>query len=128
MNGIILDGRLLLAREALDELGEYAGKEKDWLNILWGEFLENSHLMQEFMYYVDHHSFSDRFDCCGYHMTDLYVFQMSRYNLTHDTGKNTEECNKEKIALESFHAMASMVKNPDKFLAKLFEGPGKDRY
>ena len=128
MSGIILDGRLLLALSALEELGAYAGREKPWLDALWAELVAEPGLMKEFMYYVDHHTFEDKFDCMGYKMTDLYVFQMSRYNLIRDIGKNTENCNKEFLALGAFHDMACMIKEPDKYVKKLSDGPGMDRY
>lgn len=127
MSGIILDSRLIMALEALQEIGEYAGREKEWLDILWQELIEEPGLMKEFMYYVDHHSFADEFACEGYHLTDLYVFQMSRYNLIRDSGKNTEGCNKEFLALGAFHDMACMIKSPEKYVKKLSDGPGMDR-
>lgn len=125
--GIVLDARCLLAMEALNEIGAFAGRDKEWLDILWQELLGEPALLKEFMYYVDHHTFSDEFRCEGYAMTDLYVFQMSRYNLIRDTGKNTAGCNKEYLALGAFHDMACMIKNPLKYVNKLSGGPGMDR-
>ena len=126
-NNIILDGRLLLAMEAFNTLGEYSGREKAWLDKLWEELLEEPSLMKEFMYYVDNHTFSDERLCEGYGMTDMYVFQMSRYNLIRDIGKNTESCNKESMVLGAFHDMYCMLKEPAKYVKKLSEGPGMDR-
>ncbi len=127
MSGIILDGRYILAREALDRLGAYAGMETAWLDKLWAELVAVPELFQEFIYYVDHHGFADKMDCCGYRLTDLYVFRMSKYNLIHDIGKNTESCNKESLVLETFYTMACMLKNPDKYIAKLLGVRGEDR-
>ena len=124
---IILDGRQILALEAFQSIGEYAGRPQEWLNTLWQELVEEPILMKEFMYYVDHHTFSDENLCRGYGLTDLYVFQMSRYNLIRDIGKNTESCNKESMVLGAFHDMALMMKNPDLYVKKLSEGPGMDR-
>lgn len=128
MSGIILDGRRILALEALEELGEYAGREKPWIERLWQELLEEEGLMKEFMYYVDHHSFLDELVCCGYSLTDMYVFQMSRYNLIRDIGKNRENCNKEFLALGAFLDMACLLKDPGEYVKKLSDGPGMDRY
>lgn len=128
MNNIIVDGRRILALEAFYKLGEYAGRDKEWLDVLWSELLEKDELMDEFMFYIDNHNFKDEFNVCGYHMTDLYVFQMSRYNLIRDIGKNTESCNKEFLVLGAFHDMACMIKNPDAYIKKLSNGPGMDRY
>lgn len=126
--GIVLDARKLLAWEYFGKLGEFSGREKDWLDMLWAELLEEPKLMKEFMYYADHHTFSDEHLCRGYGMTDLYVFQMSRYNLIRDIGKNTASCNKEFLVLGAFHDMACMLKDPEKYVKKLSDGPGMDRY
>ncbi len=127
MSNIIMDGRYLLALDALTRIGEYAGRDPEWIAVLWQELMEEPALMKEFMYYVDHHNFEDRFNCHGYCMTDLYVFQMSRYNLIRDSGKNGAGCNKESMVLGAFHDMACMIKEPEKYLRKLSEGPGMDR-
>lgn len=124
---ILLDARKILAFEGFYALGEYAGRDKEWLDMLWAELLEEPSLMKEFIYYLDNHNFSDESLCCGYGMTDLYVFQMSRYNLIRDIGKNTAGCNKESMVLGAFHDMACMLKNPEKYLRKLSDGPGMDR-
>lgn len=127
MSGIILDGRYIKALEVLEALGEYAGRDKEWLSKLWEELLEEPGLMKEFMYYIDHHEFEDKFDCRGFYMTDLYVFQMSRYNLIRDIGKNETSCNKEYMVLGAFHDMYCMIQEPEKYVKKLSEGPGMDR-
>lgn len=125
--GVILDARRILAFEGFYDLGEYAGRDKEWLDNLWSELIESPLLMKEFMYYLDHHNFSGEAICEGYGMTDLYVFQMSRYNLIRDIGKNTESCNKESMVLGAFHDMACMLKEPAKYVKKLSDGPGMDR-
>jgi len=125
--GIILDARRILAMEALEDLGAYAGREKAWLDDLWQELIQQPALMKEFMYYIDHHTFLDEFRILGYAMTDLYVFQMSRYNLIRDAGKNGPQCNKEFLALGAFADMAAMIKEPEKYEKKLSNGTGMDR-
>lgn len=125
--GIILDGRRIKAYEGFYALGEYAGRSSEWLDELWGLLVSNEELMTEFMYYLDNHALSDKYNCQGYTLTDLYVFQMSRYNLIRDIGKNTEACNKESMVLGAFMDMALMVKNPEKYIRRFSEDPGMDR-
>jgi len=125
--GIILDGRKIKAYEGFYALGEYAGRDMKWLDELWTMLVENGDLMDEFMFYLDNHSLSDNFKCKGYTLTDMYVFQMSRYNLIRDIGKNTEACNKESMVLGAFMDMALMIKNPDKYIRRFSEDPGMDR-
>lgn len=125
--GIILDGRKIKAYEGFYALGEYAGRDMKWLDELWTMLVENGDLMDEFMFYLDNRSLSDNFKCKGYTLTDMYVFQMSRYNLIRDIGKNTEACNKESMVLGAFMDMALMIKNPDKYIRRFSEDPGMDR-
>ena len=127
MNGIVYDARRIMAYESFLMLGEYADKDKDFLDALWGEFLQNDGLMDEFMYYIDHHTLKDEVKCRGYSLTDLYVFQMSRYNLIRDIGKNTECCNKEAMVLNAFQTMANMLKDPETYVRRLLEDKGMDK-
>ena len=83
-------------------------------------------LMEEFMYYVDHHTFSANKLCRGYDMSDLYVYQMTKFNMSIDIGKNPESCNKEYLALGAFHDMYGMLQDPDEYIKKLSSGLGMD--
>jgi hypothetical protein len=128
MNGILYDARKIKSYEALQILGEYAGKEPGWLDGLWAGLLADEGQMKEFLYYLEHHTFCDEDRCCGYGLTDLYVWQMDRYNLIGDIGKNTECCNKEAMVLNAFLTMQRMKKEPDVYLRRLSAGEGMDRY
>lgn len=127
MNGIVYDARKVKAYEGLMALGEYAGKDTGWLEELWEGFIFDEALMKEFMYYLDHHTFSDEDTCRGYGLTDLYVWQMDRYNLIRDIGKNTSVCNKEAMVLNAFRTMQLMKKDPDTYLRRLTKGEGMDQ-
>lgn len=127
MSGIVYDARRIKAFEGLMALGDYAGKNGAWLDGLWAEMVADEALMKEFMYYLDHHTFLDELQCRGYALTDLYVWQMDRYNLIRDIGKNTVACNKEAMALGAFRTMADMQKNPDAYLRRLTSGEGMDQ-
>ncbi len=108
-------------------LGEYAGKEERWVSELWEALVLDEELMKEFMYYLDHHTLLDQVKCRGYALTDLYVWQMDRYNLIRDIGKNTSCCNKEAMVLNAFWAMVEMKKDPDTYVKRLTEGRGMDQ-
>lgn len=123
---IILDARQILALEAYEKIGEYAGYNREWLDVLWAELILEPVLMKEFMYYVDHHTFSGEKLCQGYDMSDMYVYQITKYNMSIDIGKNPESCNKEYLALGAFHDMYEMLQAPDKFIKKLNAGMGMD--
>jgi hypothetical protein len=126
MNGIVYDSRRIRAYEGFYALGEYAGKDSDWLDKLWQELVMDNGLMKEFMYYLDHHTLLDEVKCRGYSLADLYVWQMDRYNLVRDIGKNTSCCNKEAMVLNSFRTMLDMQKDPDTYVKRLTEGRGMD--
>lgn len=127
MNGIVYDARRIRAYEGFLVLGDYAGKDKEWLDKLWEELVMDEGLMSEFMYYLDHHTLKDEVKCRGYALTDLYVWQMNRYNLIRDIGKNTSCCNKEAMVLGAFRTMLDMQKDPDTYVRRLTEGRGMDQ-
>lgn len=127
MGGIVYDARRIRAYEGLLALGEYTGKSAEWLDELWGKLILDDGLMKEFMFYLDHHAFCDEVKCRGYGLTDLYVWQMDRYNLIRDSGKNTEACNKEAMVLNAFHTMIEMKKDPDDYIRRLTAGQGMDQ-
>lgn len=127
MSGIVFDNRRVKAYEGLVELGEYTGKTSEWIDSLWEELVLDSGLMKEFMYYIDNHKLLDEIKCEGYGLTDLYVWQMDRYNLIREVGKNTEMCNKETMVLNAFKTMADMKKDPEKYIKRFTSGQGMDK-
>lgn len=127
MAQIILGTEKLRAYRGLSMLCEYAGRSGEWCNELWLAILTDYELYEEFLYYLEHHCFADRMKIAGYSLTDLYVWQMGQDNLFRDTGKNTADCNKEKMVLQAFWTMAQMRKEPSRYERKLTEGPGMDK-
>ena len=92
-----------------------------------GRILSRKQVYRELVYYIAHHTFSDQLKVCGYGLCDLYVWQMNRYNLIKDTGKNPRTCNKEKMAMQAFETLVALIKNPQENLKKLEYGQGTDR-
>lgn len=127
MSGILYDARKIMAYEGMKHLGEYAGKSEDFVESLWAELVLDEELMREFMYYLDHHTLLDQAKCRGYALTDLYVWQMDRYNLVREIGKNTAGCNKEAMVLNAFRTMIDMKRDPDSYVEKLTRGTGMDQ-
>ena len=126
MSQIIYDTEKIKAYEGLKMLCEYTGKPESWCNELWLAMLTDYELYREFIYFLEHHSFADHMKVSGYSLTDFYVWQLERYNLTRDIGKNPESCNKEEMVLQAFQTMAAMKKDPDYYIRKLDEGSGMD--
>ncbi len=127
MASVIFDSTKLKVYESLGVLCRFAGESQEWCDALWGEFLLDSELYGELLYYMKHHTFHDKMNCCGYTLVDLYVWQMERYNLMHDSGKNTKECSKVGMVLRTFAFMAQMKKNPEEYVRRLEEGRGNDK-
>lgn len=127
MTDIVYGTERVRAYDGLARLCEYAGRDSAWCDALWQEMLLDRELYQEFVYYLENHMPADRMKVQGYSLTDLYVWQMERYNLRRDTGKNTESCNKEEMILMALWMMAELKKCPETYLRKLDEGAGMDR-
>ncbi|MGN0346082.1 MAG: hypothetical protein ACI4DU_02235 [Lachnospiraceae bacterium] len=126
--GIIYDARRLKAYEALNCLCDLTGKNETFQNKLWEGLLSNEALMAEFMYYLDHHRLLDEYKSHGYSLTDLYVWQLDKYNLIRDIGKNTAACNKETIVLNAFEAMLDLENNPETYIKHMTDGRSQDRF
>ena len=128
MASIIYDARRIKAYERLQELGAYAQKEQEFIDSVWDGLITDEELMNEFMYYLDHHAILDQVKCAGYGLTDLYVWHIGLYNLHREIGKNPMECNKEGIVLEAFLSMINMKKNPEEYVRRLSIDEGMDRF
>ncbi len=127
MRGILYDATKIKVCEAFYEICDYAELTRDWADGLWPDILSNGQLYREFIYYIEHHTFLDEMKVCGYSLCDLYVWQMNRYNLIKDTGKNSRTCNKEKMAIQAFGTMAELLKNPEEYRKRLDYGQGTDK-
>ena len=125
--GILYDARKLKALDFLNDLCAYAGKDGDFANELWSEFLADEELYREFVYYADNHTFLDGLKVRGYSMSDLYVWQMDKYNIVRELGKNPTACNKETLVLNAFLEFSRMMKDPEEYVKRIESGKGNDR-
>ncbi len=130
---MIMSGNIIIATSKIKaceffyELCDFCGYDRKWSDALWGDIVLDEDIYAEFLYYAQNHTLKDSFSICGYSLTDLYVFQMDKYNLIREIGKNTAECNKERMVLNAFRMMIDMRKDPEPFLRRLEEGRGEDR-
>lgn len=127
MQGIVYDASRVKICEAFYQICDYAEFDRAWADELWLDVLTSKPVMEELIYYIENHTFLDKFKVLGYSMCDLYVWQMSRYNLIQDTGKNSGTCNKERMVMKSFRTMIDMVKEPEIYRKRLERGEGMDR-
>ena len=122
MGGIIYDARRIKAYEYLQELGKLTGKSQDFIDELWRMILQNGDLMEEYMYYIDHHTFLDEIKIEGYGLSDIYMWLIRRFNLMIDYGKNEADCNKEALVLDTFWHMGQMKVHPVEYRKRLEDG------
>ncbi len=127
MSSIVYGTEKIRAYDGLVRLCEYAGMDSRWCDGLWQEMLQDAGLYAEFVYYLEHHAPADRMKVEGYSLTDLYVWQMEKYNLRRDSGKNTESCNKEEMILQALWTMARMKREPENYIKSLNAGTGMDK-
>ncbi len=127
MAGVIVDTGKIKVYENLRYLCEFARLDLDFCNALWEDIATDKLLYKELLYYMEHHTFLDEVKQEGYSLSDVYVWQMNRFNLFHDEGKNSFQCNKERMVLKAFRTMIDMRFKPDEYVRKFKEGPGMDR-
>lgn len=127
MPGIIYDATKIKVCQAFYEICDYAELNRAWSDELWKDIILCPQIYEELVYYIEHHTFLNKVKVCGYSMCDSYVWQISRYNLISDIGKNSNTCNKEKMAMQAFRTFIDFMADPEKG-RKLFEdGQGMDR-
>ena len=124
---IIIATSKIKAFETFCALCRQNGYEDAWIDALWGDIITDESIYEELAYYILHNTFKDSFDVCGYSLSDLYVFQMDKYNLIREIGKNPPECNKERMVLNAFRMMIDMKSDPETYVKRLEEGKGEDR-
>ena len=124
---IIIATSKIKACELFYELCEYCGYEKPWIDKLWGDVIRDDEMFAELAFYLTNHTLRDGISVEGYSLTDLYVFQMDKYNLIREIGKNPPECNKQRMVLNAFRMMVDMKADPETYIKRLEEGRGEDR-
>jgi hypothetical protein len=127
LQGRVYDASKIKVCQGCYAICEYAEFEKEWTDRLWADIISNGDIYEEFVYYIEHHTFMDRLKIGGYSLSDLYVFQMDKYNLISEVGKNPVTCNKERMVMKAFRMLADMKKEPERYVKWLEEGRGEDR-
>lgn len=127
MPGILYDASKIKVCQAFYEICTYAELDRGWTDELWKDIMLHQQIYEELVYYIEHHTFLNKVKVCGYSMCDLYVWQMSRYNLIRDTGKNSKTCNKEKMAMQAFRTLIDFMADPEKGRKRFESGQGMDR-
>lgn len=128
MSNIIYNAGKVKEYENLMAICEFAGESRAWGENLWADLLQNPDVYEEYLHYMIYHTLLGKVSVEGYNVLDLYVWQMELSNLRQDTGKNTADCNKDKLVLHALKTLLDMKMNPEEYLKKLNEGRGLDKY
>ena len=123
---IIISTSKLKVCEGFYDLVDYAGLSREFGDGLWTELLLDPEIYEEFVFYLSHHTFMDAVKIAGYSLSDLYVWQMDKYNLIREIGKNPTTCNKETLVMNAFHTLVDMKKRPDIYVKRIESGRGLD--
>lgn len=112
MQPIIVSSEKLKYYEEIRRLCEYAGYEQVWCDRFWKDLLQDEGIYKELLYYLEHQDFLGEYQVNGFTVLDIFVWQMRRYNVRVDRGKNGPDCDKMAMLLETFRYMMDM-KNTD---------------
>lgn len=124
---IIIATSKIKACEIFYDLCDRCGYDRQWTDGLWADLIADPEVYKEFEYYAANRSLRDAVKVCSYSLSDLYVFQMDKYNLIREIGKNPVECSKDRMVLNAMRMMIDMKADPDTYVRRLEEGRGEDK-
>ena len=125
-NSIIFDRRKLAAYDIVTDFCKKMHWDDQFLAELWEGLIYNPLLFDEFVYYNQKNELTGNFTCEGYSMLDLYFYHLRQYNVSHDIGKNPENCSKDELVFRAFHTMRMLQVKPEVYKKMLSEVPGMD--
>lgn len=108
MGNIIIASEKLKLFDLVEKWAEYAGYSKEWADDFWQDLLLNNEVYEEFLYYVDHEDFLCKYAYNGQYITDIFIWEMRKYNIKTDRGKNYADCDKVEMVLNAFRTMLNM--------------------
>ena len=114
MSSIIIASEKLKLYSYLEEMCKYVSYSDEWRDTFWNRLLNNEAVYQEYLYYADNHDFLLNTKVDGYSVIDILIWEMRKYNIRTDKGKNGADCDKEAMGLESFSTMLDMIDNSAK--------------
>ncbi len=113
MSSIIISSEKLKYYDEIVRMCEYAQYQDAWRDQFWQDLLLNDGAYKELLYYLEHQDFLEEYKVNGYSVLDIFVWQMRRYNIRLDRGKNGPDCDKIAMLLESFRCLMDMKEGSD---------------
>lgn len=108
MKQIIIANEKLRYYEELSRVCEYVGYSDLFKEQLWADLIKDEGIYQELLYYLEHQDFLARVTIDGLTILDIFVWQMRKYNIRMDRGKNGSDCDKLAMLLETIRTMLDM--------------------
>lgn len=127
MSNIIIASEKLKLFEIVSNWAEYAGYSDEWTNKFWQDLLLTSEVYEEFLYYVDNNDFLCKYSYNGQFITDIFIWEMRKFNIKTDRGKNYADCDKAEMVLNAFRTMLDMKENGDHIIDAMENKNGADK-
>ena len=99
--------------EVVEAWADYAGYTVEWADKFWQDLLLNKEVYEEFLYYIDHNDFLCKYSFNGQYITDIFIWEMRKFNVRTDRGKNYSDCDKTEMVLNAFRTMLDMKDNAE---------------
>lgn len=127
MNNIIIASEKLKLYDLVNKWAGYSGYTNEWADKFWKDLLLNSEVYEEFLYYIDHEDFLCKYSYNGQYITDIFIWEMRKYNIKTDRGKNYADCDKVEMILNAFRTMLDMKDNGEKVVNDMENKNGGDK-
>lgn len=124
---IIYDANKIKVFEATIKICSITKKSEDWITEFWSGLLVHPEIYEEFVYYLTNNELLGKYAIGGYTILDLFIWQMDRYQLLIDSGKNETRCSKEDLILNAFYHMCKMGEDLEGYKKKLDSADGMDK-
>lgn len=109
MSGIVIAGEKIKLYEYLQNMCAYAGYTQNWQDKFWEDLLKCEAVYQEFLYYADNQDFLLKCKVGGNTVIDILIWEMRKYNVRMDVGRNGPDCDKQAMILEAFREMLDSI-------------------
>ncbi len=105
MAGLIIASEKIRLYEYLTQLCSYIQYTDEWRDAFWEDLLKNDAVYNEFLYWADKGDFLLACSVGGQTIIDILVWEMRKYNVRLDRGKNGPDCDKQAMVMEAFREM-----------------------
>ncbi len=107
-------------------LCHYAGKDEAFLQNFWNCLQQSENIYNEFVYYMEHHTFWDQYKVEGYSVVDIMIWQIDHFKAQMDRGGDDMKNNADKMLLMAFDTFLKMEREPEKYVKLMQTETGTD--